>query len=907
VGDEAERERAAASRPSSGDFVGREHELERLDAALTDAFGGRGRLVVLSGEQGIGKTRIATEVAARAGRAGARVCWGRCYEREGAPPYWPWVQVIRACAEWCDPELVRRELPRQAAIVAGLVPELGDRLTGLLPAPSPTDPKEARFGLFDATAAFLTHVARDTPLVVVLDDLHAADAESLLLLEILARELTGSHLLVIGTYRDVGIGRRHPLAATLAELTRDGLFERLALRGLSDLEVSRFIEASVGDTDSASLARVVHEKAEGNPLFMTEVVRLLVQERRDHDVATTGGWGIRVPESIREAIGRRLDGLSPETSDLLRLAAVIGREFEVRQLRPLVDEPSAEPMLSALDEAAMAHIVEAAPDRPGRYRFTHGLVQETIVDELTTTQRVRLHSRVLEALESLDAADIKAHAAELVRHAAEAEAVLGLEPLVRYARIAGDDALSAHSYDAAHAYFRQALDAKGRVLDDDAAWLHFGLARCEFATRERYDLDEALEHMRVAFTHFIATGDEQSAVAVAVHPVPYVYGSPEAADVAGLALDLVPPESPEAGHLLSTLGWFAGMRDYERSREAFERGRAIASTLGDRALERKLLVSEAHVDFWHLRYRDCMDKAASSIELAREAGDEHTELAALSEACRMSVALGDPAAAHAHTVRMLELADRFHERYWLVTARVNRLWLAVLTGDWEEAQSLSDEGLALQRRDARNLGLRAMVEATLGNDAGATDHLEQLLRARGLSARGFPFEDACAAAFVPIVERLIGRSERRVEEAARPVVETDGIVPFLRIYVDVGQGLDAVRRGDAALARMAYDELLPLAGTYPPLLGMSADRLLGVFARAAGARERALEHLDRGLEGCRAAGYSAEYAWTAWDAAATLSEIGGAANGARSVELRAEAIAVARGLGMSRPSDAAES
>ncbi len=906
--DEAATWQAAASGPAFGVFVGREHELDRLGAALGDALGGRGRLVVLSGEQGIGKTRIAMEVAARAGRMGARVCWGRCYEREGAPPYWPWVQVIRACAEWCGAETLRAELPRQAAIVAGVVPELGDRLAGLPPPSSLTDPKEARFRFFDATATFLTHAARDTSLVVVLDDLHASDAESLLLLEVLARELADSHLLVIGTFRDVGIGRRHPLADTLAELSRESLFERLAVRGLSDLEVSRFIEASVGDTPPSSLARAVHEKAEGNPLFMTEVVRLLVQEQGDHDVTAAPAWGIRVPESVREVIGRRLDALSPGCNDLLRIASVVGREFDMHQLRLLLDEPSGKAMLLALDEAAVSHVVEEIPDTPGRYRFTHGLVQETLTDELSTTQRIRLHCRVLEALESLYAADVEAHAAELVRHAAEAEAVLGPDRLVRYARIAGDDALAAHSYDSAHAYFRQALDAKGRVLDDDTAWLHFGLARCEFATRERYDLSDALEHMRVAFTHFLESGDERSAVEIAVHPVPYVYGSPEAADVATRALDLVPPASREAGHLLSTLGWFSGMRDYERSRDAFQRSHGIAATLGDRALERKLLVSEAHVDFWHLRFRDCMEKAAKSIALAREAGDEHTELAALSEASRMCVALGDPSGARAHTGRMLELADRFHERYWLVTARVNRLWLTALTGDWEEALTLSDEAFELQRRDARNLGLRAIVEATLGDDAGARDQLERLLRARGLSARGFPFEDACVVAFFPIVEGLIGHDERRdhAEEAARTVEATGHIVPFLRLYVTVGRSLEAVHRGDATLARLAYDELLPLAGTYPPLLGVSADRLLGSLARAAGTPGLALEHLECGLDGCRDAGYLAEYAWTAWQAAAALAELGGAANRVRSVELRAEAIAVASGLGMSRPSDGVE-
>ena len=888
--------------PAFGAFVGREYELERLGAALDDALRGRGRLVLLAGEQGIGKTRIATEIGTRAERASARVCWGRCYEREGAPPYWPWVQVVRACAAWCDPEPLRVELPRQTATVADLVPELGERVAGLPPPPlTEADPKQARFGLFDATATLLSRVSGDTPLVIVLDDLHAADGESLLLLEVVARRLSHTRILVIATYRDAGVGRPHPLASTLAELTRDGSCERLTLRGLSDPEVGQFIEASVAETLPPTLARAVFGKVEGNPLFMTEVVRLLVRERKDRHPTTISMWDI--PESVREVIGRRLDALSPACNDLLRVASVVGREFDAQRLRALVDEPSDDAFLLALDEADDAHVIERVSRVPGRFRFTHGLVAETLSNELSTTQRIRVHARVVESLESLYGGDVDTYASELVRHAAEAETVLGPERLVRYARIAGGAARAAHAYDAALAYFRQALDAKGRQLDDDAAWLHFEVARCEFATLERYDLDGALEHIRVAFTHFLESGDERSAVTIAMHPLPYVYGSPDAADLAARALDLVPPESPEAGHLLSTLGWFSGLTSYERSRDAFARAHGIAATLGDRSLERTLLVREAHVDFWHLRLRECLDKAVRSIVLAREAGDEHTELAALSEAGRMCAALGDRRGADMHTERMLQLADRFHERYWVVTARVNRLWLAVLTGDWGEARTLSDEALELQGRDARNLGLRAIAEALLGEDEVAGANLDALLHARGLTARGFPIEDAFVVAFVPLVEDVMGEAERRdhAEAAGRAVDATGQVVPLLDLYVTLGRGLEAARRGDAAHAGRAHAVLLPLVGTFLPLLGVSADRVLGVLAQAAGEPTAALEHFERGLEGSRSAGYRPEYAWAAWQAASALHELGGRTNLQRADELRAEAIAIARELGMARP------
>ena len=886
-----------------GVFVGRAHELGRLRAALDDALAGRGRLLMLSGEQGIGKTRIATELAEHAERHGAGVLWGRCYEREGAPPFWPWVQVIRACVETCDPELLRSEIRRQAAVVAELVPEVRDRVPGLeLPAAT-RDPREARFRLFDSVATFLKRAARTTTLVIVLDDLHASDAGSLLLLEFMARELADAHLLVIGTYRDVGLGRGHPLADTLAELTRERLFERLLVRGLSEVEVQRFIEANVDAPPPSELGRAVHGKAEGNPLFMTEVVRLLVHERalteelqtRDRD------WSVRVPEGVREVIGRRLDGLSPECNEVLRLASVVGREFSVDQLRVLVDDLSDDDLLLSLDEAGAAHVVEGLREAVDRYRFTHGLIQETLAEELSTTKRLRLHARIAEALEGLYGDEVEAHAAELVHHFTEAETLLGSGGLVHYSQVAGEQALAAHAYDEALAYFRQALDAKnGREMDDETALLLFGLARCEFATRERYDLEGALEHMRLAFTHFLESGNERSAIEIAVYPIPYVYGSPDAADLATRALALVPQSSREAGHLLSTLAWFTGMTNYERAGEAFGRSLAIARKLRDRALERKVLVSEAHVDFWHLEYQRCLEKSLRAMELARDAGDERTEMVALSEATRMCATMGVPEDARAHAARMLELAERFRERYWLVTARVNFLWLAVLAGDWDDARASSEEGLALQRRDARNLASRALVEAQVGDGAQANAYVERLLQARWLSAPGFPFEDACVAACLPLISRIAGADEwlDQAEEAAQAVGSPEVVVPFLGLHVTVARGLGAVRRGDATRAGEAHGALLHLKGTAPVLLGATTDRLLGLFSVGSGDSRAGLEHFQSGLGFCKRAGYRPEYAWTASDCAETLLDLGGADNRAQAADLQAEALSVARELHM---------
>ena len=203
--------------PLRGTFVGRHREMNELRAALEDAISGQGRLVMLAGEPGIGKTRTAQELASYAETRGALVFWGWCYEGEGAPPYWPWLQPLRSYVQERDADQLRREMGAGAADIAQIVPQVRERLTDLEPSPT-LGPEQSRFRLFESLTTFLRNSARSRPLVIVLDDLQWADRSSLLLLEFLAREIVRSPLMVLGTFRDVGVSRQHPLSQTLGNL-----------------------------------------------------------------------------------------------------------------------------------------------------------------------------------------------------------------------------------------------------------------------------------------------------------------------------------------------------------------------------------------------------------------------------------------------------------------------------------------------------------------------------------------------------------------------------------------------------------------------------------------------------------------------------------------------------------------
>lgn len=439
----------------SAPFVGRQAELAALSPALRDALAGAGRVVLLAGEPGIGKTRLAEELAGYAAQQGASVLWGRCSEWEGAPSYWPWIQMLRVLLDGHGNAALLSRLGDAGADVAQLLPEL--RASGLeLPELPPQDPEQARFRLFDAVTRLLRAAAADKPRVIVLDDLHWADAPSLLLLQFLAEHLGDAPMLVLGSYRNVEVGRQHPLARTLAELTRRPATKRIVLQGLSAADVARYVALVAGHEPSSRLVEALLRETEGNPFFLTEVLRLLMSEGAIEQWSA-GAWIPRVPESVREVIGRRLDRLSDTSNAVLNVAAVIGREFSLALLQR-VCELDTERLLDALDEATQAHIIEEQ-GALGQYRFSHALIQETLLDGLSTVRRVHLHAQVGLELEQLHATNPTPVLGELAHHFFQAAPLGQAEKAATYARLAAEQAYGQVAWEDAAAHYERALQA----------------------------------------------------------------------------------------------------------------------------------------------------------------------------------------------------------------------------------------------------------------------------------------------------------------------------------------------------------------------------------------------------------------------------------------------------------------
>ncbi|MDP2948211.1 MAG: protein kinase [Chloroflexota bacterium] len=453
-----------------GRFVGREKELGELKARLEEALSGKGSLVMVVGEPGIGKTRLAQEVGVYARLRGCQVLLGTCYETEGALPYIPFVEALRQYVMSRPAEALQSELGEAASDVAKLVSEIRTRVPNIPPSP-PQDPEAERYRLFESVAFFLVSASRSNPLLLLLDDIHWADKPSLLMLQHLARRLRGSRLLVIGTYRDVELDRRHPLSQVLAELRRERLYERILLRGLSEGEVDAFIAAIAGHQVPRQFALAIHRETEGNPFFVEETLRHLVETgviyRRNgqwvSDAASISEMGI--PEGVREVIGRRLSRLSDPCNQALSLASILGREFDFDVLSAFA-EMEGDALLTALEEALEAQLITEQKGRGGpSYRFTHALVQETLYGELSIARKQRLHLRAGQAIEKARAGRLEAHVPQLAHHFRE-----------------GNDPPKAIQYSL------QAAEAAGRVYAWEAAISH-GEAALELMDEQGGDLE----------------------------------------------------------------------------------------------------------------------------------------------------------------------------------------------------------------------------------------------------------------------------------------------------------------------------------------------------------------------------------------------------------------------------------
>jgi len=447
-------------------FVGRDAHLERLRAPWVDAVGGEHRFAVIVGEAGVGKTRLAAHLASEVYAAGATVLYGRCDE-EPLLAYQPFVEALSHYlrhGDWRGDDDIRAELTE----LSRLLPEAAAQPAEARP--PARDPEAGRYFLFEAVATLLRRAARRCPLLLVLDDLHWADPPSLLLLRHLLRQTEPIGLMVLGLFRDVEVRTEHPLAGLVADLRRESRFERVVLGGFDERESESLVAAYLATPASEGFVRGLHAQTEGNPFFMQEALRSLVEadavepgERAAERVLRS----LRVPESAADVIMQRLERVSNLTGEALTIAAVIGRELDGRVAAAVLDRPT-EGVIDAMEEAMAAGLVAEVAGHVDRFAFCHALVREAIYDRLSTSRRLRLHLRVGEALEAGGGVE-RVATGELAHHFFLARQVGGAEKAIHYALDAAHEASGALAYEEAAAHLRRALEVLALDgVDDDS-------------------------------------------------------------------------------------------------------------------------------------------------------------------------------------------------------------------------------------------------------------------------------------------------------------------------------------------------------------------------------------------------------------------------------------------------------
>ncbi|MCT2588076.1 ATP-binding protein [Actinophytocola gossypii] len=476
------------------ELIGRDHPAALLHAEIGRVADSHGGMVLVTGEAGIGKTTLVTAAMEAARRAGALVLSGSCWDSAAAPGYWPWVQVVRALRrhatgnEWAAAE---------SAAGSPLAFLLGD---------APTTEPAATFQLYDAVASALVAVAQERPVVVVLDDLHWADPESVRLLEFVAQHTWFERVLLVGTYRDVEVeAGGHPLAPLLLPLLARAT--TITLTGLDEADVGALLSRTTGTEPDRATVAEVHLRTGGNPFFVEQTARLWHR----------GGTPTAVAPGVRDAVRRRLSLLAPVVSDLLTGASVLGREFHRRVLTAIVGAPTPQ-VARLLDEAVTARLVVPLGD--GLFAFAHDLVRETLYESLDEDERKQRHAAVVRALESSTALAERIFPADLARHAYLAADELAPARVLDHLLAAAKDARRRVAFEEATSHYRRALEFCGRddprrarvCLDLGSLLYHFGPSEdAAVVFREAADVALAIDDpevlARVALTLY-GVGDQ---------------------------------------------------------------------------------------------------------------------------------------------------------------------------------------------------------------------------------------------------------------------------------------------------------------------------------------------------------------------------------------------------------------
>jgi class 3 adenylate cyclase/tetratricopeptide (TPR) repeat protein len=843
-------------------YVGRVEERAGLQKAMTLARSGQRQVVLLSGEPGIGKTRLASYGAHDARAEGFAVGWGACTE-ELAVPYEPWIGVCSQIVEHAPQELLAVHVERHGGELSRLSRELRTRIPDL-PDPQSSDPDTERYLLFGAVTGLLTEVAQAVAVCVVLDDLHWADAQSLALLKHLLRSSEQGSLQVIATFRDSDLGKDHPLTAVLADLRSLQGVQRIALHGLGADEVAEIMSAVAGhelEADGLELAARIATETDGNPFFVGEVLRGLSESGALAFDEGAQRWSIdssaaiALPESVREVIERRVERLGAEPLEALRLAAVIGREFDLDLLSAVAESDEAQ-LLDHLEAAVAASLLSESSDRVGRFRFVHALINQTLHEGLGATRRARMHQRVAQALEQLYGDDPGEHMGELAHHWAAATSAVDLPKAVTYARMAGEHALSKLAPDEAVRWFSQALELLGdKAEPSQRCELLIGLGEAQRQSGNAAFRETLLKASGIASELTDAELAARAALANS-RGEPSAYGQVDEERVGAIerALELHGPDGdPATRALLLSLQSLelAFEFDHRPRREPAEQALALAREADDARTLAGVLINYFYA-VWApdtlARRRELLPELLDS---AGRAGDPALEFWAANRERDVFMEGGEVQRAETAAQRATAIAEKQGEptARWIATS--SAACQALLRGDLASAERLAEEAMQIGadagQPDTYMLYAGQLQEIRLYQGRGG--ELIELLEQSVAANPGIP-------AWRGALAQILGWTGR-TEQSAAVVADaaTDGFehvrwdqirLSTLAMYAEA-----ATLAGASDAAGVLYELIEPWADQIAWVGAITygqASTYLGLLATTLGRHERADEHFKRSCE-----------------------------------------------------------
>jgi tetratricopeptide (TPR) repeat protein len=801
-----------------GRLIGRRTELAQLRELWQRALKSQGHMALISGEPGVGKTRLAREIIVFAQIHGATVLQGGCYEFEASTPYLPFVEALRHWVAAQTPDALRQALGGTAAELARLAPRIAEVL-GPLPASAPLSPQEERLRLFDSVARLFQKIAADRGLLLFLDDLHWADHGTIAMLHYLLRNLRDERLLIVGAYREIELDRVHPLSAALVDWNRERLATRVSLGRLTLDDMSRMLAAMFGQVDvSQEFVEAMQRETEGNPFFAEEVVKALIEQGqiyREH-----GAWQRRdvhdlsIPQSVKAAIGRRLERLKPATVEMLQTAAALGKVFEFAELAA-VATAGEDSLLDALDEASAAQLVR--PDRGDAFAFTHDKIREVLHDELNPVRQRRLHQRIGESLERIYSSDLDAHIADLAFHFTESSV---LHKGLAYSMAAAERSSRMYAHEEALRFYDSARECAEELESrDDLRKIYEAVGNLHVFRGEPHvavaNYERALafastpEQRAVLHAHigaaYTQVGDARG--------LDHLHASLEGLDHAGLVL--------EKANTLANIGRYHHYRaEHAKAVEFLQQARAIAEPVDDPWVLAHIYAYLAGAYQHMARYTESLEWARRCIAYGERSGFPIAVAMGNEFVAEDCIPLGRLTEALEAAERDRSEGERIGSQDRITWAMFCRGWTLFFMGDLPAA----DEALADARARAQRIGemriqaFIASLQAQIAGDRGRRE--EALVIAEDAVTKGDETNQLVLRSFAYATMGYVlaqqGAFESAIDLCTRafaPGVGTDNRVHRLAAETYFIEALRGAGRADDARRRLAdYLDLCRDAG-----------------------------------------------------------------------------------------------